>query len=77
MALGYCRKCDKLVGIEARELKGTDDRTRNYYPVKHDWLEHEGCGGSVIDGNCNRCEQPVPEIAATTQPICPGSKRPI
>lgn len=78
MALGCCAKCDRLVSISPGELKA-DGRTRCWYPVRHAWIEHAGCGGSVDDGVCNRCKRPVTgdDPRAIAHDDCPGRKRAI
>lgn len=78
MALGCCKKCDRLVSISPGELR-VDGQTRYWYPVRHGWIEHAACGGSIEDGVCNRCQQPVDgdDLGAIPHDDCPGRKRAI
>lgn len=79
MPLGCCPKCDRLVSILPGELRGAATRERHWYPVRHDWIEHAACGGSIEDGACNRCQQPVAgdDPRAVAHEDCPGRKRSI
>lgn len=81
MALGYCKGCDRLVGIIAREPRAPGTRERNWYPVAHAKQEHDRCGGAFVDDECNRCGVRYGIAAArgaiTLKPSCTGIKRPV
>jgi hypothetical protein len=78
MALGCCKKCDRLVSIQPAEQR-PGQRERHWYPVRHEWIEHDGCGGAVEDGVCNRCAAAVAgdDPRAIAHDDCPGRTRSI
>ena len=73
MPLGYCARCDRLVSIEPREHVG-EGRARAWYPVPHHMVQHDQCGGAIVDGECGRCGASH-STEGTIVPLCPGTKR--